>query len=79
MRYPDIEQFGKPFTHTEIQHFNLLAQVKTAFRGQLDRHGSLRPWTRRFLRTLEKLDSKVLSIAPWLKKYCGAIVVVFTK
>jgi ubiquinone/menaquinone biosynthesis C-methylase UbiE len=79
LRYPDIERFGKPFSQTEIQHFNLLTQVKTAFRGQLDQYGSLRPWTRKFLRTVEKVDSMVLSTMPYLKKYCGSVVVTFTK
>jgi 2-polyprenyl-3-methyl-5-hydroxy-6-metoxy-1,4-benzoquinol methylase len=79
LRYPDIEQFGVPFSRTEIQHFNLLLQVKTAFRGQLVRHGSLRPWTRKLLRALEKVDSVLLSMMPCMKKYCGAVVVSFEK
>lgn len=79
LRYPDIQQFGVPFSRTEIQHFNLLLQIKTAFRGQLTRHGSLRPWTRKLLRALEKADSILLSMMPCMKKYCGAIVAIFEK
>lgn len=79
LRYPDFENFGASFSQTEIQHFNLLAQGKTAFTSQLCRHGSLRPWTRNFLLILEKMDNRMLSAMPILKKYCGSVVVIFTK
>ena len=79
LKYPDIERFGKPFSRVEIQHFNLLAQVKTAFGGQLYRHGRLGPVSRRCLRMLERMDTVILSVMPFLKRYCGAVVVVFTK
>ncbi|MBN1506415.1 MAG: class I SAM-dependent methyltransferase [Sedimentisphaerales bacterium] len=79
LRYPDIEQFGRPFAKTEIQHFNLLTQAKTFFRGQLNRHGGLRPWARRLLRATERIDNTLLSGMPWLKRYCGAVVVVYTR
>jgi ubiquinone/menaquinone biosynthesis C-methylase UbiE len=79
LRYADIEQFGKPFARTQIQHFNLLTQIKTAFRGQLDRHGRLRPWTRRFLHWTGRMDDALLSALPWLRRYCGTIVVVYTR
>jgi len=79
LKYPDIEQFGIPFSRTKIQHFNLSLQVKTAFRGQLHRYGSLRPWTRKLLKTLEKIDRMALLAVPRLKKYCGSVVVIFTK
>jgi len=79
LRYPDIEQFGRPFSRTEIQHFNLLMQVKKAFRGQLVRYGCLLPWSKHLLRTLEKADSAILAAFPSLEKYCGAVVVSFMK
>jgi SAM-dependent methyltransferase len=79
LTYPDIEQFGRPFSGMEIRHFNLLTQVKTAFGRQLRGGRGLRPWTRRFLRALEKVDESVLSAMPSLNRYCGAAVVVFTK
>jgi SAM-dependent methyltransferase len=79
LTYPDIEQFGKPFSQTEIQHFNLLTQVKSAFRRQLHRHGCLRPWSRRLLMALEKADTSILAACPRLKKYCGAVAVSFVK
>jgi SAM-dependent methyltransferase len=79
LKYPDIEQFGRPFSQTRIQHFNLLTQVKTIFRGQLDRSGGLRPWTKRLLRATGRMDNVLLSAMPWLKRYCGAVVVVYTK
>jgi SAM-dependent methyltransferase len=79
LKYPDIEQFGGPFARTQVQHFNLLTQVKTLFRGQLDRHGSLRPWTRWLLRGTERIDALLLSAMPHLRRYCGSIVVVYTR
>jgi SAM-dependent methyltransferase len=79
LKYPDIEQFGSPFSQTQILHFNLLTQVKTAFRGQLVRCGGLRPWTRRLLRVTERIDQVLLSAMPCLKKYCGTVVVVYTR
>lgn len=79
LKYPDIERFGTPFSETEIQHFNLFSQIKTAFRWQLQRYGGLRPGTKKFLRTLEKVDKMALSAMPYLKKYCGAVALTFTK
>ena len=79
LKYSDIEHFGSPFSQTHIQHFNLLTQAKTLFRGQLNRHGSLRPWTRRFLRATARIDDKLLSAMPWLQKYCGTVVVIYTR
>jgi ubiquinone/menaquinone biosynthesis C-methylase UbiE len=79
LKYPDIEQFGRVFSRTRIQHFNLLTQAKTMFRGQLDRHGGLKPWTKRLLRATGRMDDVLLSTLPWLKRYCGTIVVVYTR
>ncbi len=79
LKYPDIAQFGTAFSRTHIQHFNLFTQVKTFFRGQLDRRGKLKPWVKRLLRTTAKVDDALLSSMPWLKKYCGTIVVVYTR
>lgn len=78
LKYRDIERFAKPFLQTEIEHFNLLVQAKSVFSRQLYRYGGLRPWTRKFLRILERVDSRMLSTMPCLKRYCGSIVVVFT-
>ena len=79
LKYTDIENFAVPFSTVQIQHFNLFTQVKTAFKGQLHKYGGLRPWTRKFLQTTEKIDNKILSAIPFLKRYCGAIVVSFEK
>jgi len=79
LKYPDIEQFGQPFSKTEIQHFNIFSQVKTAFSGQLRRRGGLQRWSRIFLRTIEAVDNTLLSIAPCLRKYCGSVVIIYTK
>lgn len=77
--YPDIERFGSPFSQTHVQHFNLLAQVKSAFGGQLNRYGRLRPWTKGLVHTAERIDRVLLSALPRLKRYCGAVVVTYTK
>jgi len=79
LTYPDIERFAEPFSQVDIQHFNLLTQVKTVFGRQLHRHGRLQPWTRRLLRMTETADRLMLSAMPCLKRYCGAVVVTFTR
>lgn len=79
LTYPDIKQFGAPFSQTEIQHFNLLLQVKKAFKGRLSRRGCLKPWSKKLLKTLEKADRIILRALPSLKKYCGEVVVSFVK
>jgi ubiquinone/menaquinone biosynthesis C-methylase UbiE len=79
LKYPDIEQFGTAFSRTHIQHFNLLTQVKTFFRKQLDRTGRLQPWVKWLLRITGRADDAILLSLPWLKKYCGTIVVTYTR
>lgn len=79
LKYPDIGQFGGPFSWTEMRHFNLLMQVKTVFKGQLSRHGRLKPWSKGVLRVLEKADNSILAAFPRLEKYCGSVVVSFIK
>jgi len=79
LTYPDIRQFGAPFSQTEIRHFNLLMRIKTAFKRQLKRHGCLKPWSKMFLRILEKVDGAILRAVPRIEKYCGTVVVCFVK
>jgi len=79
LTYADLEQFGMPFAQTEIKHYNLLLQVKKAFKGQFRRRGYFKPWSKRLLRSLGKADEAILAALPRLKKCCGAIVVTFVK
>jgi len=79
LKYPDIERFGEPFSHTHVEHFNLMTQANTLFRAQLDRNGEPKSWTKRLLRTTGRIDDMVLSIMPCLKRYCGTIVVAYTR
>jgi 2-polyprenyl-3-methyl-5-hydroxy-6-metoxy-1,4-benzoquinol methylase len=79
LKYPDIERFGKPFSKTEIKHFNILSQIKSVFNGQLNRHGGLKAWSRTLLKTAEAIDDLLLSTMPFLQKYCGAVVIIYTK
>jgi ubiquinone/menaquinone biosynthesis C-methylase UbiE len=79
LKYPDIEQFGKPFSRTEIQHFNILSQLKTAFSSQLYCNGGLKKWSRILIRSAEAIDLVLLSKAPCLRKYCGSVVITYTK
>ena len=79
LTYPDIASFGKPFSSTTIHHFNLLAQGKSAFVGQLRRRGRLPTSTRRLIRLLERIDEIVLQTAPWAKRFCGTVVVEYTR
>ena len=70
MQYSDIHEFGQAFTSTNIHHFNLLMQIKTLMGARASR-----PWGKRLLRWLDRLDRRILTRAPCLNKYCGKVVV----
>ena len=79
LKYSDIAMFGQLFSTCIIHHFNLLLQAKSVFRGHLRRHGRLCNWVRLILRSLQGADRRLLSIAPWLERWCGAVVVEYIK
>jgi len=79
LKYADIEAFGKCFSATMIHHFNLLAQSKMLFAGQLRRTGRLRPSTCKLVQRLERIDERILQAAPWLERLCGKVVTEFIK
>lgn len=62
------------FRQVEVQPMNLLAMAKRLFRGRFTRE-----WVRRILRSLEAVDGSLLGSFPFLRRYCGEVVVVAKK
>ncbi len=62
------------FRQVEVQPMNLLAMAKRLFRGRFTRE-----WVRRILRSLEAVDGFLLGTFPFLRRYCGEVVVVAKK
>ena len=60
--------------HVEITPLNLFAMAKRAFRGRFTN-----PLAQLAMVALESLDSVVLTVLPFLKRYCGELVVVARK
>ena len=57
-----------------VKPLNLLAMAKRLLRGRLSRR-----WARAMLRCLEAADSVLLGTAPFLRRYCGEVIVVAEK
>jgi SAM-dependent methyltransferase len=62
------------FRQVEVQPMNLLAMAKRLFRGRFTRG-----WVRRILCSLEAADGFLLGTFPFLRRYCGEVVVVAKK
>ena len=61
LTYEDIYTFGKPFSELSFKEFQILV-LPAIFRRKLKSH-------------LEKLDDKILTTYPFLKKYCQMVVI----
>ena len=72
LTYEDIHRFGRQFRETRIYHFNLFSQIKTFFGGRASR-----PWAKAILRPMNSIDEVLIRRVPWIRKYCGKIVVEF--
>jgi len=62
------------FRRVTVKPLNLLAMAKRLLRGRLSRR-----WARAMLRCLEAADSVLLGTAPFLRRYCGEVIVVAEK
>jgi len=60
--------------HAEITPLNLFAMAKRLFRGRFDSRG-----VQATMFFLETIDTVILRAAPFLKRYCGELIVVATK
>lgn len=70
--YDDLYRELRPyFRGIEANPMNLLAMAKRLFRGRFDRR-----WVRGVMRVLEKTDAALLTAFPFLRRYCGEVLVV---
>ncbi|MCC7293823.1 MAG: class I SAM-dependent methyltransferase [Phycisphaerales bacterium] len=74
LRLGDLRAFGRPFAQTRIHTFNLLLQSKQFF-GQ----AAHRPWAKFVLRKLRTADETMLSALPFLRRFCGKVVVEYAR
>ena len=70
----DVETLRRHMSRVEITPLNLFAMAKRLFRGHFES-----PAVRRAMGLLEALDAAMLRVAPFLKRYCGELVVVAVK
>ena len=70
----DIETLRRHMSRVDITPLNLFAMTKRLFRGRFES-----PAVRRAMGLLEALDAAMLRVAPFLKRYCGELVVVAVK
>ena len=66
----DVRTLRKHMTHVEITPLNLFGMAKRVFRGRFSN-----PGVQLVMRMLESLDSVVLKVMPFSKRYCGELVV----
>jgi SAM-dependent methyltransferase len=70
----DLDALRPFLSSLEIRPFNLLAMGKRLLRGRFSRR-----WAQATLRTLEGIDTKLLSALPFLQRYCGEALIVARK
>ena len=70
----DVATLRKHMTHVEITPLNLFAMAKRVFRGRF-----ANPGVRATMAVIESLDTLALAAFPFLKRYCGELVVVAKK
>ena len=78
LKYQDIRAFGEAFSRTSVHHFRLFAQSKL-FGRLLRRPGPLRRRICALLRALDRADRRLCLAAPWLERFCGSVVVEYTR
>ncbi|MGA3083606.1 MAG: class I SAM-dependent methyltransferase [Thermodesulfobacteriota bacterium] len=74
LTYEDINRIGQYFSQTNMFYFSLLFQAKRFFVGKFHK-GPVRA----VLKACYKLDKILLQHFPFMKKWCGEIVVEFIK
>lgn len=70
----DIQRFSRGFSRCRMEMMSLFFMSKRIFQSKLDM-----PLVRPFLFCMKKLDDVVLTVLPFMKKYCGECVVVMVK
>ncbi|MCG3132040.1 MAG: Ubiquinone/menaquinone biosynthesis C-methyltransferase UbiE [Phycisphaerae bacterium] len=74
LRMGDLRRFGDAFSRMQVYPFNLLLQSKQFFGRRAHR-----PWAKAFLRVCRAADAVILGTLPFLKRYCGKVVVEYVK
>jgi SAM-dependent methyltransferase len=62
------------FHHVDLRPLNFLAMTKRVFRGRFKS-----PMVRGLIRSLEVADTCLLTLIPFLRRYCGEVIVVAEK
>jgi ubiquinone/menaquinone biosynthesis C-methylase UbiE len=70
----EIDVLYRNMSTVDVTPVNLLAMAKRVFRGHF-----ASPYVRALLRTLESADAVLLKVMPFLKAYCGEVLVVAEK
>jgi hypothetical protein len=70
----ELDLLRRHFRRLSITPMNLLAMSKRLFRGHF--HS---PLVRGAMRSLELADRAILTLVPWLRRYCGEVLVVAEK
>ena len=61
---------GPYFSEVLVETGNLLAMGKRLLRGRFEKR-----WARAVVRTLERMDGALLTLAPPLRNWCGEAVI----
>jgi ubiquinone/menaquinone biosynthesis C-methylase UbiE len=70
MSWKVLRQLDPYFCEIEAEQRNLLAMGKRLLRGRFEK-----PWARLTVRTLETVDSALLTITPPLRNWCGEAII----
>ncbi|MBL8232054.1 MAG: class I SAM-dependent methyltransferase [Bryobacterales bacterium] len=70
----EIAMLRSHFRSVTLREMHLLSMSKRFFRGRFDRG-----WVRAFVSGVEASDSLILSVLPFLKRYCGEVLIVAQK
>jgi 2-polyprenyl-3-methyl-5-hydroxy-6-metoxy-1,4-benzoquinol methylase len=74
----DLENIRKPFAKSEIMYFNFLGRF-SRFLPHANRIDRGHPFTKAAMVTLLGFDRFVITVLPFVRKYCGEVVIVGQK
>lgn len=70
----EIAMLRAHFRSVTLHEMNLLSMAKRFFRGRFDRG-----WVRALVNGIEASDGLILGVCPFLKRYCGEVLIVAQK
>jgi 2-polyprenyl-3-methyl-5-hydroxy-6-metoxy-1,4-benzoquinol methylase len=74
----DLAEICKPFEHSEIMYFNLVGRF-SRFLPNVNRIDRGHPFVKTAMITLLGVDRILLTVFPFLRNYCGEVVIVALK